>query len=237
MDGERFEVRVAVAPDEILAHHRLRYDVYVEEMQSVRVEHLTSEDRLQRLERDWFDQYAVPFLVVEGATGSFVGAARLIRDTPQGFLMEQAFVLPHDIDRKKTVELSRFLIKKDKRSEVDRHDLAIGLYHWSVANGITTWCAALQLPLLYQFLADNVSFTLVGPPTRDYHSTEAVPVVLYDIGTAVRRLWALNRPLHFRYTHGRAILPREQDEPERARRQMDEDRRSLRRAHSRREKS
>lgn len=206
----RFALREARSDQERKAHYRLRYEVYVEEMHSVRPGELSGSDRKARLERDWYDRYAVPFLFVDTKTNKYVGAVRLIPDTPRGFLMEERFPLPADIDRKKTVELSRFLICRafrDRSSGFDRHDIAIALYQWCRRHNITTWCAAMQAWLLYAFLKDGIAFELLGPVVRRYHHTAVVPSLLRDLDAGVRYMYLLNHPLHLRYTKGRELPP------------------------------
>ena len=151
--------------------YRLRYNVYCEEMHS-----LDPRNYPEKEERDRYDPFAVHFILRKNQ--KVIGTLRLIRETPWGFLMEEAFTLPKELDRSKTLEASRIAVYKDLRGGHLINFLCDAGLCWSLERGYSIWCLASQVGLI-QFLEESGwNIEKLGPPT-DYHATTVIPLLRY----------------------------------------------------------
>lgn len=162
-------VEIAHARQDFTALYRLRYDVYCEEMRS-----LNQGAYPHKEEKDKYDAYAVHFFL--RSNGVVIGTLRLIKDTPRGFLMEETFSLPAAIDRVKTVEHSRGIIRKDFRDRGIYSALLEAAYTWQREHGYTTCIGAPNVDKLSSILL-KIGWEVIGEPVP-YHNITAIPMML-----------------------------------------------------------
>lgn len=168
-DVPEIAVRRVDTAAELKEIHRLRYDVYCEYLRS-----LPPENYPERMESDFFDDRAVHFAAYD--RDRLCGALRLIPDGKSGFLMEENFVLPSDLDRARTFELSRLIGRK-------RHDVLVSeklfaaAYCYSLERGYRYWIGAWEAHLKRFYAMRGWNFIPLGEVT-EYHNTHVVPVLL-----------------------------------------------------------
>ncbi|MBI5742329.1 MAG: methyltransferase domain-containing protein [Candidatus Niyogibacteria bacterium] len=162
-------VKRVTAPAELDDVFRLRYDVYAEYLRS-----LPPENYPDKMERDAFDDRAIHFAAYD--RGRICGALRLIPDGERGFLMEENFALPADLDRTKTVELSR-LIGRTRHDKSVSDKLFAAAYCYSSEQGYRHWIGAWECNLKRFYAMRGWQFELLGEPV-EYHNTRVVPVLL-----------------------------------------------------------
>ncbi len=167
--GNVFSVEMARSKEDIEAIHRLRYDVYCEEMQS-----LNPEDYPDKRERDYYDDFSVHFLLRKG--NEVVGTLRLIRETPRGFLMEEEFSLPDNINRSRMLEPSRLVVLKNYRGGGLSYFLDKAAECWSRENGYNLWCLATRPHLLPARKLRGWKIKIIGN-NKLYHNKEVVPLI------------------------------------------------------------
>ncbi len=165
---EHTTVEIAETKEDFEAIYRLRYDVYCEEMRS-----LDPKDYPDKKEMDKYDAYSTHIIL--RLNGEIAGALRLIKNGPSGFLMEERFKLPDFIDRSKTVEHSRGVIKKEFRGKNIYSYLLNGAYNWQRERGLTTCIGAPGVDKLSLILLKR-GWTEIGNKTL-YHNTVVIPMI------------------------------------------------------------
>lgn len=164
-----FTVELAHRAQDLAALYRLRYDVYCEEMSSLETGNYPTKE-----EKDAYDQFSVHFILCKNR--EVIGTLRLIRQTPSGFLMEEAFPLPKGLDRAKVLEASRLIIRKDFRGKRLLRVLFDAGLAWSREHGYTHWCSTPQVGLLPILEEAGWNMEKLGPPTS-YHNVRVIPVL------------------------------------------------------------
>lgn len=173
--GDLLTAEVAHSKEDFVRIYRLRYNVYCEEMGS-----LDPRDYPDKLERDRYDPFAVHFLLRKD--DEIIGILRLIPETPWGFLMEEAFLLPSNLDRARILEASRLVLQKSVRGYDFSRLLDEAAELWSLEHGYTMWCLTMQIHLFSKRKARGWNIKKLGGVAR-YHNTEIIPVLRYLIQT------------------------------------------------------
>lgn len=167
----RITVEVTQNAEDLAAVFRLRYDIYCRELHS-----LDARDYANGMERDKYDEHSIH--IVAKAEREVVGAIRLIKDNPHGFLMEQQFTLPPFVDRSKTVEHSRAIIRKDRRGEGTLRMLLEKAYEWQREHGYTTCIGAAVMDTLGPTLL-KLGYKSLSDEIVTYHNLPVLPVIYY----------------------------------------------------------
>lgn len=165
-----FTVKIAETQEELESVFRLRFETYTEELGSFKKETLAGGKEI-----DKYDQYSVHIIAKHGEVT--IGTLRLIKDSPYGFLMEEAFELPKNIDRSRTVEHSRGIVKKEYRGAGLYSLLLEKAYEWQNMNGYTICCGAPNFDKLASILFQK-GWQSIGP-AREYHNIKVVPMIFY----------------------------------------------------------
>ena len=147
--------------------YRLRYEVYTKELGS-----FSLEEFLEEYESDIYDEYSIHIAVENGS--ELVGTLRLVQDNPHGFVMEPTFILPSWIDRRKTMEHSRGIIKSDYRGEGIYSLLLECAYAWQRQNNKPISIGAPNTEKLASILQEK-GWLPFGEITS-YHGINVVPM-------------------------------------------------------------
>ncbi|KKU79859.1 MAG: Methyltransferase type 11 [Parcubacteria group bacterium GW2011_GWA2_47_7] len=158
---------IAQGANDMAALYRLRYTAYCEEMGS-----LDPSQYPEKQESDKYDEFSTHVIVRCG--DEIIGILRLIRDSTHGFLMEECFVLPDSIDRSRTVEHSRGIIKKEHRDRGIYTVLLRGAYLWQREHGFITSIGAPRVDKLSLILL-QMGWETIGEPSA-YHNVVVVPM-------------------------------------------------------------
>lgn len=164
-------VGVANTEEELKEIARLRFEVYCYEMGS-----LDPADYPDKKEYDFYDQYSV--YVFAKHNGSIIGVMRLIKDSPRGFLMEQRFILPKSLDRAKTVEHSRAIVRKEYRGRGIFKKLLEKAYEWQLEYGFTIVVGAAVEDTILPILL-KCGYKTLAPCGIIYHNVSVMPVIYY----------------------------------------------------------
>lgn len=167
-----FTTIIAETKEDLAALFHLRYGVYCGEMGSLDPQHYPLKE-----ERDRYDAYAVHIITKHG--DELIGTLRLVKDNPYGFVLEESFTLPAYIDRTKTVEHSRGVIKKEYRGYGIYSLMLEKAYEWQRENGFTVSIGAPNTNKLAAILLEK-GWRPLGPPIENYHHTTIIPM-LYDL--------------------------------------------------------
>ncbi|MBI2626078.1 MAG: GNAT family N-acetyltransferase [Candidatus Nealsonbacteria bacterium] len=156
---------------------RLRYRVYCASSGENKPSDLRPEDYPDGRETDQWDDYAVHFAAFDN--GKAVGCLRLILGScPFGFLMETAFKLPLDLNRKRGVEASRMAVDPVMRSRGLKQKLDQAAMKWSLKNGYIWWCVAIRTFLLPPSRKAGWRIREIGKPVI-YHDVLVQPIIVY----------------------------------------------------------
>jgi len=164
--GVELEVTMAHTENDFSAIYGLRYKVYCEEKK-----YLDPKKYPKKLESDLYDNYSAHIVV--RLSEEIVGTMRLIKDNPHGFLIEEAFSLPPTIDRIKTIEHSRAVVKKEyRRNGLFAIMTEIG-YIWQKERGydICVGAAAARVKIIL----DSLGWKPFGD-TKNYHNASITPM-------------------------------------------------------------
>lgn len=148
---------------------RLRYFVFCEEIYSL--------DPLQypnKEETDAYDPYSVQIIAKE--SGETVGSMRMVKDNPLGFVIEQQFILPPNIDREHAVEYSRATVKKTHRIKGILSLLLDCAAKWRLNNNFFIAISAATAGKPADILLAK-GWTAVGAPIPNYHNTTVIPLM------------------------------------------------------------
>ena len=163
-------VFIARAREDLRAIFRLRYEVYCLETKS-----LTAANYPRGEEVDRFDAYSL-HIIAKNKSGEAIGTMRLIPDGPHGFLMEESFELPDWIDRARTVEHSREIVRKDYRGYGITNILESIAHAWQKRHGFGICIGAADAERMAPILFKK-GWRQIGIP-RVYHGITAIPVAL-----------------------------------------------------------
>lgn len=173
MSRPKIVVKEVETPEELDAIFQLRYQVYCYETKS-----LDPKDYPDKREIDEYDKYSIHFIALAG--DETIGTIRLIKPNAEGkFLMEEKIQLPSWLDRDKTLEGSRLVVKKEWRRYLISLFLLKEAFSWSREHGVIYWCSAWH-HRFWLFLKKNgwhfINLKRGGPVL--YHNTEVVPIIL-----------------------------------------------------------
>jgi len=176
MPKDKIALRRIAQKRELQEAFELRYRVYCLTPEMERPGDLNPEDFPDRMEKDQWDEYSVHFAARRGK--DMVGYLRLILpDSPFGFLMEETFLLPPGLDRRKGVEASRMVVEPSMRRRGLMEKICSHAMKWSDANGYAWWCLAIQEYLLPSRYTAGWSMKEFGGPTL-YHGILVVPIIV-----------------------------------------------------------
>lgn len=164
----KFEV--AKTSEDFKALYRLRYDAYCEVMRCLDPKLYPDKE-----ERDKFDEFSI-HIVARNDKGEIVGTIRLIKDGPLGFLMEESFILPASLDRARTMEHSRSVVRPDWRGRGIHTLLTEAAYAWQRANSYHICIGAAVKQVADSLLRKG--WQPMGPP-KIYHEAPATPIIFY----------------------------------------------------------
>jgi len=164
-------IEIAHTKEDLDAIYRLRYEIYCNEMHS-----LDPKDYPDKRESDWYDQYSI--YIVAKLNGGIIGALRLIKNTPRGFLMEEAFPLPSWIDKSKAVEHSRGVMQKDYRGKGIFRLILDKAYEWQKQNGYPICVGTPVMNSLGPIITKDGWKPLEDKETV-YHNIITVPMFYY----------------------------------------------------------
>lgn len=161
-------VKIAETAEEMRDIYRLRYDVYCKEMYS-----LDAIDYPDKEEKDRYDDNAIH--IIAKYKNRIIACIRLIKDTPEGFLMEEQFVLPASIDRTKTIEYSRGLVHRGYRGMGICNILLDKALEWRKENGYVTGIGAPVNDSMKPIF-EKRDWDQIGP-SETYHNVYVTPMV------------------------------------------------------------
>lgn len=170
--GSPVTIEVARTGEDLAAAYRLRYSVYCEEMHS-----LDSAVYPNREESDKFDSCAIHFLARHN--GEAVGCIRLLPDCGRGFLLEEQFAFPPELEkvRDRTVEISRWIVDPAWRGTGLWFDLADYAVRWSMERGYRCWIMVAQ-EKLWKGLEKRGWSVARWEDYQEYHHTLSSPGAL-----------------------------------------------------------
>lgn len=176
--AEELIVRLVKNKKELEKTFRLRYKVYCASSKEERPSDLRPEDYPDQMEKDLWDDYSIHFAAYFHK--KIVGTVRLIKgaECPKGFLLESKFVLPEELDRSRGLEASRMIVDPETRHRGIRHKLDKTAMDWSVKNGYSWWCLAVQDYLLPSCYRAGWNILEVSGPAR-YHGTIVYGIIVY----------------------------------------------------------
>lgn len=164
---EKISCEIAHAQKDLDSIHRLRYLTYCEEMRS-----LNLKDYPEQKEWDKYDPYSIH--IIARLNKEIIGILRLIKNTPTGFLMEEKFRLPSWINKSKTVEHSRGIIRKEYRDKGIYSLMLQAAYEWQKDHGYTICIGAPRVDKLSSILL-KIGWEVMGKETK-YHEVIVVPM-------------------------------------------------------------
>lgn len=165
-------IKIAENPSDLNKIYRLRYDVFCQEMHS-----LAPEDYSEKIECDAYDDFATHLMLCQD-NGNLVGTLRMIQDSQNGFLMEEHFVLPTNLDRTKTLEPSRLILASELRGYDLSRLLDEAAEKWSLQNNFHIWCLAIQVHLFKKRFERGWHMQKLGEAAI-YHNTFVFPILRY----------------------------------------------------------
>ena len=166
----RIRVQLAESLGDMNKVWRLRYQIYCVERQSI-------PPNEAEIDRDMYDNYAVSFMLLLG--DELMGTVRLIKDSNLGFLMEEAFTLPSDINRNHLLEASRFIVLPELRGSGASKLLLEAAVEWSREHGYTMWCLAIQERLFSSHVTEGWNMSKLSEIATSYHETVVFPILRY----------------------------------------------------------
>lgn len=168
-NGIQVQVEIAFGKEDMTTVHGLRYDAYCRELKTENADLFP-----EREERDVYDTYATHIIVRE--KDEIIATLRLIRDNPNGFLMERFFKLPAIIDRSKTLEHSREVVRIDKRGRGIHDILTEAGEIWHKENGYMIGIGA-GVDLVSRSLLKK-GWQVFGEPVI-LHGVRLTPIMFY----------------------------------------------------------
>lgn len=180
-------------PEENLAYHHLRANVYVQQTQMISEEYIASDGG----EYDNDDVRSIHMAVLEncGDKQRLVGSMRLIsRGEDMQLPVEKFFpdMFAENPAPASSCEVSRYIVRHEDRGAMD--DISWALFQRSIAAAVThdmgPMYAVIDESLARRMRLKRVPITELAPPTRveEYNST-SLPVVV-DIELLAQRLEA-----------------------------------------------
>src|SRR3989338_9636274 len=147
LDG-KIIVRAAITQEDLERSYRLRYQVYCLKMGTENPDNFPDQQ-----EKDSYDANSISLLSLY--ENKMIGMVRLIPDSTIGFYAEKDISFPQNINRSKTVEISRLIAAPPKeimrefvRRKIRLADIILeAAVIWCLQNKFTYWYGACNLPL------------------------------------------------------------------------------------------
>ncbi|MDD2807595.1 MAG: GNAT family N-acetyltransferase [Patescibacteria group bacterium] len=143
--------------------YKLRYEVYCTEKN-----YLDAKFYEDYREKDKYDQHSISF-ITRDSHGNIVGTARLILGKGDHKIQAEEYLnLPEYIRRGTVVELSRFIVSKQKRGRGHEvtFNLARELMQYSIEKKIDYWVAIIFYPNWVLFNRLGIPFIIFNEPKR-----------------------------------------------------------------------